>query len=115
YVWLPTGVVIIALLAPAFLPSVLRWKEQAIARELREVNAARPLAAARRAAFERTISTRAGYQISHNPSPLERSAEWQKRYALAAKALASAAVWLGPEAREQLARLDRDDEAFRRS
>ena len=115
YVWLPTGVVIIALLAPAFLPSVLRWKEQAIARELREVNAARPLAAARRAAFERTISTRAGYQISHNPSLLERSVEWQKRYDLAAKALASAAVWLGPEAREQLARLDRDDEAFRRS
>jgi signal transduction histidine kinase len=115
YVWLPTGVVIIALLAPAFLPTVLRWKEQAIARELREVNAARPLAAARRAAFERTISTRAGYQISRNPSLLQRADEWQARYDAAAKALASAAVWLGPEAREELARLDRDDETFRRS
>jgi signal transduction histidine kinase len=106
--------VIVALLAPAFLPSVLRWKEQAIARELREVNAARPLAAARRAAFERTISTRAGYQISRNPTLLERTAEWQARYDVAATALAAAAVWLGPEAREELARLDRDDEAFRR-
>jgi hypothetical protein len=57
-VWLPTGVVIVALLAPAFLPWVLRWREQAIARELQEVNTARPLAEARRAAFEWTAATR---------------------------------------------------------
>ena len=114
HVWLPTGVVIVALLAPAFLPWVLRWKEQAIARELHEVGVARPLAAARRAAFERTISTRAAYLISRNPSFLERAAQWQARQDLEAKKLAAAGVWLGPEAREQLAALDRDDESFRR-
>ncbi len=114
-VWLPTGVVIVALLAPAFLPWVLRSREQAIARELQEVNTARPLAAARRAAFEWTAATRAGYIISHNPSFLERTAEWQARHDRAAKALATAAVWLGPEAREQLALLDRDYDDFRRA
>jgi hypothetical protein len=107
--------VIVALLAPAFLPWILRWREQAIARELQEVNTARPLAAARRAAFEWTAATRAGYRISHNPSFLERTAEWQARHDRAAKALAAAALWLGPEAREQLALLDRDYDEFRRA
>ena len=114
-VWLPTGVVIVALLAPAFLPWLLRWREQAIARELQEVNTARPLAAARRAAFEWTAATRAGYRISHNPSFLERTAEWQARHDRAAKALAAAALWLGPEAREQLALLDREYDEFQRA
>ena len=114
-VWLPTGVVIVALLAPAFLPWILRWREQSIARELQEVNTARPLAAARRAAFEWTAATLAGYRISHNPSFLERTAEWQARHDRAAKALAAAALWLGPEAREQLALLDRDYDEFRRA
>jgi hypothetical protein len=99
HVWLPTGVVIVALLAPAFLPWVVRWKEDAMARELHEVGVARPLAAARRAAFERTISTRAAYLISRNPSFLERAAHWQAQHDLVAKKLAAAAVWLGPEAR----------------
>jgi signal transduction histidine kinase len=114
HVWLPTGVVIVALLAPAFLPWVVRWKENTIARELHEVGVARPLAAARRAAFERTISTRAAYLISRNPSFLERAAQWQARQDLEAKKLAAAGLWLGPEARERLAALDRDDETFRR-
>ncbi|HEU0106208.1 MAG TPA: hypothetical protein VFT38_08565, partial [Vicinamibacteria bacterium] len=113
-VWLPTGVVIVALLAPAFLPWVVRRKEDAMARELHEVGVARPLAAARRAAFERTISTRAAYLISRNPSFLERAAHWQAQHDLEAKKLADAAVWLGPEARAQLAALDRDYDAFQR-
>jgi histidine kinase/DNA gyrase B/HSP90-like ATPase len=114
HVWLPTGVVIVALLAPAFLPWVVRWKENTIARELQEVGVARPLAAARRPAFERTISTRAAYLISRNPSFLERTAQWQAQHDLEAKKLAAAAVWLGPEARAQLAVLDRNDDALRR-
>jgi signal transduction histidine kinase len=107
--------VIVALLAPAFLPWILRWREQAIARELQEVNTARPLAAARRAAFEWTAATLAGYRASHNSSFLERTAEWQARHDRAAKALAAAAVWLGPEARAQLAHLDRDYDELRRA
>jgi signal transduction histidine kinase len=114
HVWLPTGVVIVALVAPAFLPWVLRWKEDTLARELHEVGVARPLAAARRAAFERTISTRAGYLISRNPSFLEHAAQWEARHDLEAKKLAAAALWLGPDARAQLAVLDRDYDAFRR-
>src|SRR4030088_2432907 len=89
HVWLPTGVVIVALLAPAFLPWILRWREQAIARELQEVNTARALAAARRAAFELAAATLAGYRASHNSSFLERTAEWQARHDRAAKALAA--------------------------
>ena len=80
------------------------------------MNTARPLA---RGAAGRVRSGRRrrapGTVISHNPSFLERTAGVAGTARPGGQALAAAALWLGPEAREQLALLDRDYDEFRRA
>jgi signal transduction histidine kinase len=100
YVWAPFALVLFALLGAALIPLVLRRPEEEINHEIQEVVIpVRTLVAQKRAAFEAGVRTRAGYQLSGNPTFLERTAEWQRREAEATRAIPPLLDRLGPGAR----------------
>ena len=100
YVWAPFALVLFALLGAALIPLVLRRPEVEINREIQEVVIpVRTLVAEKRAAYEAGVRTRAGYQLSRNPTFLERSAEWRRQELEATRAIPALLARLGPGAR----------------
>ena len=97
---LVVGLVILVLLSSVATPLILRVREQSINTELQEVvNPARALLADKRAAFERGIASRAAYELSGNPSFLDRGAAWKAREDSATLALSRLVTRLDPDGR----------------
>ena len=95
--WAPFALVIFALLGAALVPLLLRRPEVRINREIQElVIPARDLVGEKRAAFEGGVRARAGYELSRNPTFLERAAEMKRREVEATRAIPPLLDRLGP-------------------
>lgn len=104
FFWVPVALVVFSLLGSVVTPVILRQRERAIIREMQEViDPARAAVSDKQTALERSISTRAAYQVSHNPAFLQRNASWTAQESQASARLRPLIARLGPATRRAYA------------